>query len=189
MVKVIGPRDPRDPKAINTTSRSDNWSRGLSPFLLGPVKLYGDYVAQNVENAWQFSKVYAEHVGSDGKPSPAYFEWAKQGWMDTKAHRYPMGKGVKPSFSYWDGQQLTYVEARKKIYIPTYSAAVRESQAFKQLRSLYSVMEDIVLWDFDGYDHRSLGMTYEDVVNSNDRKCGHGFVLAMMLEQFDLKFK
>jgi hypothetical protein len=182
MVTVIGPKDPRDQKAINTTSRSPNWSRGLSPFYLGPVKLYSGFTASNVENAWQFSKVYTPHADDAGNPSERYFEWARQGWADTKAHRYPMGKGVKPLYSYWDGEKLTYVEARKKIYVPVYSNAVKDSPAFKQLKSMYSFMGDITLWDFDGYDHRKLGMTYADVVNSDTRKCGHAFVLAMMLE-------
>jgi hypothetical protein len=38
-VRVIGPRNRRNPDAINTTS-SAGWSSGLSPFLLGPVNLY-----------------------------------------------------------------------------------------------------------------------------------------------------
>jgi hypothetical protein len=58
---------------INTTSRSSGWSIGLSPFLLGPVKLYGDYVSQNVENAWQYSKVYCQFTDENNEPSTAYF--------------------------------------------------------------------------------------------------------------------
>jgi hypothetical protein len=117
MVKVVGPRDPQDCTAINCTSRSRNWSKGLSPFYLGPIKLYGDYVALNMENAWQFSKVYKQHM-ENGEPTEDYFDWAVDGWNDPKAQRYPMGKGARPEYSWWDGKKLPYIEARKQIYVP-----------------------------------------------------------------------
>lgn len=181
MVHVCGPKDPRRSDAINTTSRSDNWSQGLSPFFLGPVPLYNSQSSLNMENAWQYAKVYDEHIGSDGNPTTEYFEWAKAGWNNPRANRYPMGKGVLPKYSYWDGVKLTYIEARQKIYIPLYSAAVVKTFAFDQLKFL-SQQGDIWLWDFDGYDYRSLGMTLEEVAKSETRKMGHAFVLAMLLE-------
>lgn len=178
MITVIGPRS-REVDFIDTTSRSRTWSRGLSPFFLGPVKLYGDYTARNVENAWQFSKVYSEH----GEPNADYFAWAEKGWRDTKAHRYPMGRGRKPLYSYWDGEKLGYVEARKRIYIPLYASAVEKSAVFRVLLETYLKAETLTLWDYDGYDHRSLGMTLKDVANSAEKKMGHAFVLAMLLHQ------
>jgi hypothetical protein len=167
---------------INTTSRSTNWSRGLSPFFLGPVKLYGHYTSQNVENAWQFSKVYPTQVDGNNDPTLEYFAWAKKGWADTYAHRYPMGKGKKPLYSYWDGERLLYIEARKKIYAPLYAEAVEKNDAYKQLEEEYKKAGEIWLWDFDGYDHHKANMTYEDVLNCPTKKMGHAFVLAMMLE-------
>jgi hypothetical protein len=182
MVTIIGPKDPRNPQAINTTSRSSTWSKGLSPFFLGPVKLYGNYVAQKVENAWQFTKLYREHADINNEPTDKYWEWAKAGWNSQWAERYPMGRGKKPLCSLWDGKRYTYIEARKNIYIPLYSQAVRETEAYKTLSQIYNSEKKIILWDFDGYNHRELGMSYEDVVNCETRKCGHAFVLAMMLE-------
>jgi hypothetical protein len=186
MIHMIGPRSrkPNDQiKVVNTTSRSQSdWQRGLSPFYLGPVKLYGDFVAQNMENGWQFAKVYAQHVAEDGLPHECYFQWARKGWNDTTAHRYPMGKGAKPEYSWWDGKKLSYVEARKAIYAPLYAGAVEHTDAFKQLKALYEAEKDICLWDFDAYDHHALGMSYEDVLNCETRKMGHCFVLGMLLE-------
>lgn len=182
MVKVIGPRDPKDSAAINTTSRSVTWSKGLSPFFVGPVDLYCDETAWNVENAWQFSKVYQKHIGADGNPSAEYFEWARSGWRDKKAHRYPMGKGAIPLFSWWDGKKFSYIEARKHIYIPLYAKAVSQTSAFEQLKEIYLANGKVTLWDFDGYDHVQHGKSYTDVINDPDKKCGHAFVLAMLLE-------
>jgi hypothetical protein len=135
-----------------------------------------------MENAWQYAKVYACHVNADGNPSPEYFKWAKTGWRASRAHRYPMGKGAVPEYSYWNKKKLTYVEARKEIYIPLYSAAVAQTEAFEQLREIHAQSEDIWLWDFDGYDYHKLGMTLEEVRDCPHRKMGHAFVLAMMLE-------
>ena len=175
---------PKEATVINVTSRSQEWSKGLSPFILGPVDLYDDYVAKNVENAWQFSKVYPCHIDEDDNPSEDYFQWAQEGWEDAKAHRYPMGKGSIPMYSWWDGEKMTYVEAREKVYIPLYSIAARESEAYKTLQKTYLNNDIIYILDFDVYDHKKAEMTYEEVIRNEHRKCGHGFVLAMMLENY-----
>jgi len=185
-VNVCGFRDtPKDKTVINTTSRSTTWNRGLSPFFCGPVDLYDIYTAKNVENAWQYAKVYSEHIdweSDDERPSESYFTWAQWGWNKTTADRYPMGKGRKPMYSYWNGEKLSYIEARRKIYAPIYAKAVEKTEAFAKLKEVYSSGEEIWLWDFDGYDFRSKGMTYEEVLLNEKRKMGHAFVLAMMLE-------
>lgn len=184
MIYVIGPghKEPEDALVINTTSRSANWSRSLSPFFLGPTDLYAGYKSQNIENAWQFSKVYEYYTDDQGNPDARYFQWAQDGWNDTKAHRYPMGRDVKPLYSYWDGEKLTYVEARKKIYIPLYSQAVRQTHAFDKLKKLHEAGETLYLWDFDGYNHKACDLSFDQVINDPNRKMGHAFVIAMLLE-------
>lgn len=180
MIHITGPREHQVDWVINTTSTAKGWSRGLSPFLIGPVPLYGDYIAKNVENGWQRSKVFKGYVDEYNNPTPSYFKWAQQGWNDKKAHRYPMGKGVKPLYLYWNGEKLDYIEARKKVYLKLYSYAVSKTSAFEYLCKL-SLKQDIWLWDFDGYDHEKLGMSLEDVLNCETKKCGHAFVLKMMI--------
>jgi len=170
---------------MNVTSRSQGFGRGLSPFFLGPVNLYNGHVAQNVENAWQYSKVYPQH-DFFGMPKDYWWRWAKEGWAKRRADRYPMGKGKKPLYSWWDGKALSYVEARKKIYIPLYSKAVLVRDEWFQLRDWYHMNGHVALIDFDAYDHRALGYSWADVVNDPSRKMGHGFVLAMLLEEADL---
>lgn len=184
MIYVLGPKDKRiDCLTINTTTSSKDWSRNLSPMLLGPVELYDGAIAKNVENAWQFSKVYKRFTDTSGNPTSEYFKWADQGFKDSFAHRYPEGKGAIPLYSYWRKERLSYIEARKQIYVPLYSAAVRESGWFDKLQTLYKANGNkIALWDFDGYDYIKLGMTLEQVLNDPTRKMGHAFVLAMMLE-------
>ncbi len=181
-IHMVGPKNPHK-DAINTTSRSPNdWSRGLSPFFLGPMPVYGGYVAKVFENLWQYSKVYPQHVKDDGEPDQSYFQWAIKGWLSERAVRYPMGKGVIPAYSLWDGQKLSYVEARKKIYAPLYAKAVEQTPAFQQLKDIYQKQGEIWLWDFDAYDHLALKMSYQDVIDCNTRKMGHCFILGGLLE-------
>jgi hypothetical protein len=145
-----------------------------------PVLTPHDHINPNYTDQ-DVCKVYDRHI-ENGEPHKAYFEWAVRGWLSDEAHRYPMGKGAKPEYSYWDGQKLSYVEARKKIYAPLYAGAVEHTDAFKRLKEIYEAEKEIWLWDFDAYDHHKLGMTYEQVINSETRKMGHCFVLGMLLE-------
>jgi len=179
---VLGYREKYNGKAINTTSRSNTWSRGLSPFYLTDIELYGGYRSKNMENGWQFTKVYPEHADSNGDPTQEYYNWAIEGWNDGYAHRYPMGKGTKPLYSLWNGRRLGYIEARKEIYIPLYAKAVVETMAFKLLVREYYQNGIVALRDFDGYNHRKLGMSYDAVIHEPRKKMGHAFVLAMLLE-------
>lgn len=182
MIYLYNHRDtyPKD-KIIDVTSRSKTWSRGLSPFLLGPVELYDGYSSKNMENAWQYCKVYTQHIDVYGYPTDAYFEWAYEGWNKQSADRYPMGKGIKPQYSYWAGKRLTYVEARKQIYIPLYATAVRDTKAFAQLKAHYETFGEVHLLDFDIYRHDIYGVTLKEAANDPNKKFGHGFVLALLL--------
>ncbi|MHA2426995.1 MAG: DUF6939 family protein [Candidatus Hermodarchaeia archaeon] len=177
---------PEDAIAVDPTSRSKGWDRGLSPFFVGPVDLCNGFVSQNFENAWQFCKVYKQHVGPDGEPTDEYWEWAKKGWEDSWAHRYPMGRGAIPEYSQWLGEKLGYIAARKRIYIPVYSTAVKKTKAYNRLMEVAKQAEDqgkdLYIRDFDGYNNKELGMSYDDVINCESRKMGHGFVLAMLLD-------
>jgi uncharacterized protein DUF6939 len=161
--------------SVDVTSTSGNGS-DFSPFTLGPVMLYSNTWSRNMENGWQYAKVYPEHVQD-------YWTWAKAGWDNPRAVRYPMGKGAKPLYSLWCGEGLGYIAARKRIYMPLYSQAIR----FYRPASLQWLREqaargDIAIKDYDAYDHRTLGYSWDDVINDPSRKMGHGFVLAMMLE-------
>lgn len=185
MIVVIGYRDavPEGYRLINTTSRSTGLGKQFSPFFLGPIKTYDNLIAQNMENAWQYSKVYKNQIDVHGNPSEDWYTWRDKGWAKKTADRYPMGKNVKPLYSWWDGIKLSYIEARKQIYIPLYSRAVIKTRAFDLLVKV-SESTNIALRDFDGYNHKALGMSYEEVIHCEYRKMGHAFVLAMLIEGY-----
>lgn len=181
-ITIIGPRDKKkeypNSIVINTTSCSSDFGKGLSPFYLGPCNLYDGWISKTVENAWQYSKVYEKHA-TDGEPNDGYWNWAYSGWNSSKGERYPMGKGAKPLYSLWNGEKLNYIEARRKIYIPVYSEAARKSEAYKQLKDLYDSGENLVMWDFDGYE---TNLEMEEIINNTKHSMGHAFVLKWMLE-------
>lgn len=183
-VRVMGPRDNKkarpDEKVIMTCGKAGRYL-GLSPFILGPCFVPGYGKAVVMENAWQFSKVYEEHADKAGNPTHRHWIWAHRGYNDPRAHRYPMGKGAVPLYSIWGGRHLSYVDARKKIYIPLYRRAVANTEAFRRLKRLYDKGREIALWDYDGYDHEAQGLSLWAVVENEKRKCGHAFVLKMML--------
>lgn len=148
---------------------------------LGPVPVPGRIDARNVENAWQYSKVYPTHIDKNGNPSAGWKFWSEKGYNKPRGDRYPMGREVKPLYSYWDGQKLDYLTAREKIYIPIYMDAALRSKEYHYLRSLYEVNKQITLWDVDGYDYIAMGKTIEECAKDPSRPLGHAFVLAMML--------
>jgi len=169
--------------AINTTSQSkEEWSKEVSPFFLGPIPMWGNLEAKNLENAWQYSKVYVDQVDENNNPTKEWFAWMKAGIALEKAVRYPRGRGAVPLYSYWDGRKLSYIEARHQIYAPLYAKAVEKTVAYGKIKSLFDKNNGrLCLWDFDGYDHKRIGLSLEEVFYNTHKKMGHGFVLAMML--------
>lgn len=180
----IADQDQPGVAVVDTTSKADDWRRDLSPFHLGPCELYNGIVSQNMENAWQFAKVYSEDTDTAGNPTQSYWAWARLGWADNTPHRYPKGKGRAPEYSLWDGQRLDYIDARKQIYAPLYAEAVQATAGYQTLVGLYQTNQKLYLRDWDGWSMQRHGMTsLSDVLNNPRRKMGHAFVLAMLLTQ------
>lgn len=123
----------------------DAEGRALSPFVLR------DGQGSLVENAWQFRKVYAEHMDGDAVLA-SYRAWREAGLRAAKPNRFPLGKGKGPTTRFFltdDGRRLGYVPSRKEFYVPTYIEAVRRSDAFEALRRA-AAERDLILLDFDG---------------------------------------
>ncbi len=191
-IHIIRPRDltykPQDlglshGSRVNTVAKAGVW-KNLSPFILGPI-VTPNLTSQNMENFWQYSKVYKCHVGKTGEPTLEWYDWRNKGFKDPVAHRYPMGRGRKPLYLFWGGKHLGYIEARKLIYATYYAENVAKTDSYKRLQSLHESLYDtdipLILIDYDAYDHIGLGITLKEVMNNPDRIMGHAFVLAMML--------
>tara|TARA_Y100001960_G_scaffold192652_1_gene201651 strand:+ start:310 stop:897 length:588 start_codon:yes stop_codon:yes gene_type:complete len=174
---------------INTTTKSKNWSRGLSPMLVGQI--YSDNgIALNMENFWQYAKVYQHQVDENGEPKPEYFNWKNKGYNKQFADRYPAGKGAIPLYTWYCGEKLDYIDARKRLYVKYYGEAVVKTEAFKQLKEVWLNClrnnQDLVLQDFDAYNHRILNYSWDNILHDESRKMGHAFVLAKLLSEIKL---
>ncbi len=148
--------------------------------LLGPVDLWGGHKSLTVENAWQYSKVYREHWDG-GHPNEDWLPWALEGWINPQGVRYPMGKGHIPVCTWWDGQALDYVSARKRIYLPLYCRAAIRTSAWQRLKALYQERGEVTILDFDVQCRN--GRSYEDILNDPKHPFGHGYALGWMLEK------
>ena len=184
MILALNPREkvPDSFTVLNVTSRSKNWGKNLSPFFLGPIETKNG-TSQNVENAWQFSKVYREHTYESPRnklliPTNDWHDWMNSGFQDTYAHRYPMGKGKIPVFSFYESKRMGYVEARKKIYIPLYLQGLRNSDYYIQFIDFVRDNKNIAFIDFDVYNNIESKETLEEIKNNPKKRYGHGFVLA-----------
>jgi hypothetical protein len=171
----MSPRDskevPTHAVVVNTTSRSKDFGKAFSPFMnQGPIKL-GNLTAHNVENMWQFTKVYKEHVNDFA----AWKKWRDDGLKDTFAHRYPMGKGRKPEFSFFMKKKMDYITARKNLYIPAYKQKL-EKYCQRQINTLIDMLTvcDVWLWDFDV---RITEESFEEIVNNSEHNLGHAFII------------
>jgi len=179
---------------LDTTSRSKDMGRAFSPFLLGPVEVdlgeWGIHASETVENAWQYSKVYAGQTNLMNEPSKeVWLPWALEGFADKRAVRYPMGKGARPLYSWHKDQMLLYVEARKQIYVPSYVRSLQHSDEYLWLKAAVDtgIFRRLWLRDFDGWDHVSGHLTFNEVLNEERYKMGHAFVLWALLTE-EIKF-
>lgn len=180
---------PIDSIVIDTTSNSGEF-RELSPFVLSAPP------AKRFENLWQYSKVYPDQVNREGNPTNEWFWWRREGFYNNRAVRYPKGKGAIPLYSIYPQsydnrctEHLGYIEARKKVYASEYAKNVVNTQSYNRLQGVYQYSNglsgnrgNLILLDYDAYDHEVLGMSLIDVINNPDRKMGHAFVLMMMLK-------
>jgi hypothetical protein len=169
--------------SFDVTSRSHKWTRYFSPFFVGPIEMYDGYISHNLENCYQYSKVFSQHINHEQNPTQSYFDFAKKGWESKTPVKYPMGAWETPLFHFWDGKKLSHKEARKTIFLDNYVKAVKDTEKFKSLKKISEQYEEVYLIDFEGYNFRNLNMTYQDVLESNFT-FGQGMVLSMMIDGF-----
>lgn len=170
---------------VEPLSRNREWN-GLSPFFLGPVtvpRVNGEkkrLTFSNMENAWQFGKVYP-HLGhltdnsQDADLSEEYLAWRTKG-ATSAAQRYPAGKHKLPAFSVYGKLRLTYVAARKIMYTPMYAKLAMETDEFRELVKQYKRGKNIVLFEFDAIQEHNVE-SFHSIINNGRFKMGHSYVL------------
>lgn len=194
-VLVLGLKD-KAPKNVDLditpVSTDGEWSQ-LSPFHLGPCRTPDGVMFLNFENLWQYSKVYREHMQFDsdllcGEINSEWFMWHLSGARTKRGIRYPMGKGKKADFSKWGNLRLSYIAARKQIYVPEYSKLMLQTPKFRKLKKQFNQGANIVIRDYDTYDafkaykyKAGERHPFLQALNNPDKKFGHSFCIGMAL--------
>jgi hypothetical protein len=182
---------------INCCSSAPGDYKNLSPMRLGPFYYKTEWEgatpsetikAENLENFWQFSKVWeGEDDTETNKPIDLFFERRKSGWEQVKGQRHvkkgknPNGNRNIPLYSWWKGQKLLYQQAREAIYCPLYAAIVKETSAYKKIDKLLEEGYNVQIIGFDGYDYESQNKTLAECFQDQTRPFGHELVLCAML--------
>lgn len=147
-----------------------------------------------------------------------YYAWRKKLMNCPDAIRYPVGfdkrhscvfsMGEKPDGSI-DFKPLSYIEARKKIYVPVYVEAAKRCPTFAKLKARVEKGENLLIIEVDGPHEEDLAHYIQeyDVPNNfimkgtilatsenlsvmlNDPKhpYGHGYCLAAALLDIEVK--
>lgn len=166
----------------------------LSPMQLGPVVIDGKATAKNIENYYQFAKVFPNELlvekvedcpcRSDFKharPSELFFTNRDKAYADPVPHRHKK-KGVTPAYSCYEDRHYTYVESRW-FYCIEMERLAKPTDAFKKLVHMYeNDGRSLEIFGYDAYvpngtDHESLYKHYIDP----KRPFGHEMVLLTMI--------
>jgi len=157
----------------------------LSPKAMGPV-VHGQQGlpnALNLENFWQFSKVYGDEVDAKGSPTGVFFSRQIETFLDPVPHRHkPNATGNVPLYWLWkrgNGElvRFKYVQARQ-FYCNFYERFALKSAEFAQLQDLLENGYNLQLCGYDAYDvTRPLEEHYLD----GSRPFGHELVLYSLL--------
>lgn len=214
----------KDVLRVDCTSGSTTKVEGLSchklsPFHLGPVRevdVFPDVEfqhvrdltalpdsrlpepmrAQNVENYWQYGKIFSE-LGH----APRNAEWQRfrqNGYKKKTADRHPEGTVTKKknggkvrtryrkaTSSMYMNVEMGYVESRKKIYAPVYAYYAKRTEVFERLKELVNAGTSVMIVDYDilptkeAYEVTTEFLT--ERINDPQHPFGHGYVLAGLL--------
>lgn len=162
----------------------------LSPFRLGPIDHGQPSLppAKNLENFFQFNKVYSDEVDKNTQPTQKFFDTQLKGYLDEVPHRHkPQYKIEKCLYSIWEKKDktlvsLSYVESRQ-IYSHFYVKYAREQEAFKKLVKLHEDGYNICIYGYDGYPTNDVKASdMEEYYLDPSKPFGHELVLYTMLK-------
>jgi len=177
-------------KNINVGPGSRGEFRQLMTCNLGPIplKFKGDKTSadvKNVENIWQFSKVFAQDIGLNEKPTPDWFAARLKGWADPKGYQRAKKKqvaGVKPVFFFWGREdKLEFIEARKRIFCRVYAMLATRTAAYRKLVELIQKGTNVQILGLEGYDYVQEQRSLNQCLLDPERGFGPAFVLAGLL--------
>lgn len=175
--------------SVNVSKYSHNYSV-LSPMILGGIEYRleedgrGDtrvVKIKNLENCWQYSKVWNGEVDSDNNPTEVFWKRRKRGWDTPEGHRRVKNTDEYnyTLYTWWKGEKLDYMQARKKVYCPLYVELVTKTKEYKELKEKADRGQNVMISGFDGYDYSKKGL--KACFNDVSKPFGHELVLCGLL--------
>ena len=162
--------DLEDRIIIDVTSRNPDrvFASQLSPFYVGPVTGPDGASTDSLEIFWQVGKVFPHHDQA-GQPNEEYFSYRNQMYSanpadipkSIKRHPYRVFGYEADDMLYWPFwseekglyEPLSYLQARKRVYVPEYAKLVAHSAALARIRELLNQGKKVALLDFDGFNY------------------------------------
>lgn len=191
---------------VNATSGNQGKWGDLSPMKLGPFYLterlqpltyypngvhpgfeaYGDKqraFIYNLENAWQFSKVYDVDV-INNVVQPSFFQRRAKGFADSSPHRRALPKAKATAVAaYWDGKLYDYLTSRY-YYCSMYEQLARLTSAYSELEQLYKSGVNLQILGYDGRDVEVTESSMKTAFIDTSCPFGHELVLCCMLKGY-----
>jgi hypothetical protein len=142
------------------------------------------YSSKNKKIVWEWP---AEQHVRDRKLTPEYFNWRKTGMNNPEPVRCPVGwahrkeclfslEFDKPPNSKTN-PRLDYIQARQKIYLPQYLAAVKKHEKFVDLKQRLANGENLLIIEIDGPHQESLNY-YIDAYDVDEKFIENDSMLA-----------
>lgn len=152
----------------------------------------------NPKHLW-FSYKCSNGLGSenhlvDNEIQPEYYKWREAIFSCKNPIRYPNGYARRSKVAFTllidengNEKRLSYIEARKEIYIKEYCRLVRKLPEFNRLSRLLNEGKNLVICEVDVPDNEVVTIEkLEKLVENKSIKFGHGLCLAWELLK-DLK--
>lgn len=140
------------------------------------------------ENYWQVSKIYELDLIKNKETG---INIVKKEFFDRRAEMFNLDKGKRralpkkkagvPISSYYQGQIMSYIESRKKIYCPYYESLVIRTQEYTNLYKLVHSGQDVFIVGPDGRDIEINEKSLIEAVNDPKYIFGHELVLCCLL--------
>jgi hypothetical protein len=174
------------------------------------------FTVRNPKIVWKYdAETHTDAATPESKPNDKYWKWRDAGMDNDEAVRYPVGKMAHTCLYALDQRDvdagihnpLTYVQARKDIYLRVYCELARTRPEFKDLQDRLKSGKNLLITETDGPHQESL-QYYQDTyhvdehfienhsmpVNLDNIKImmhdtkhpfGHGYCLAAALLEID----
>lgn len=161
--------------------------RELSPMFLGPVE-HGEAdlpPANNLENYYQFAKVYPQEVDESGTIKEEFYHRRRASYQSSPMrHKFP-GSLERPLYSLYQGRRHDYLGGRT-IYCRLYAQLV--GRALSKLRELRKDGYNLRICGYDAFPFTSAGKDYATLCAEFaahyadlEKPFGHEAVIAALL--------